>query len=184
MNRPIKSTLSVVGVLSIWAAAAAASVSVKINGSYFMPQDKNFADIYGGGIAYRLELSTPVLKHLEIWIEGGFFERSGLLTYTKEETRLSIVPAGGGLRFVSNSGRWNFSAGLAIDYFMFREANILGTLYAGQFGFAGTVGTAYFLERHLLAILELRYSYCRMKPEDLSFNLGGIEAGIGLGYRF
>ncbi len=31
---------------------------------------------------------------------------------------------------------------------------------------------------------EIIYSYCRMKPADYRINIGGLEAGIGIGYEF
>jgi len=32
--------------------------------------------------------------------------------------------------------------------------------------------------------LYLSYSYCKIKPADFEINIGGIEAGIGIGYKF
>jgi hypothetical protein len=36
----------------------------------------------------------------------------------------------------------------------------------------------------LIIDLHISYSYCKMKPADYRINIGGFEAGIGIGYEF
>jgi opacity protein-like surface antigen len=179
-----KLALFVTAALLLAGLSEAAPAKVKIMAGYLYPQDKDFRDIYGGGITYGFELSSPVSRNLEMWIEGGYFSRAGRLTYTKEKTTLRIVPVGGGIRYLFSTDRWKFQAGLGLDYFFFRESNVLGTVLAGKLGLAGTIGSNFALSEKILIDMWVRYSYCQMKPEDLKFNVGGLGAGVGLAYRF
>jgi hypothetical protein len=179
-----KLALLVMAALLLAGVPEAAPVRAKITAGYLCPQDKDFRDIYGGGITYGFELSSPVSRNFEMWIEVGHFSREGRLTYTKEKTTLRIIPIGGGLRYLFSAGRWRFQAGLGLDYFFFRESNALGTVLAGKLGLAGTIGSNFALSERVVIDIGLRYSYCQMKPEDLKFNIGGMGVGVGLAYQF
>jgi hypothetical protein len=179
-----KLALLVTAALLLAGVAEAAAVRIKIKAGYLYPQDKMFRDIYGGGITYGLEMSTFVSRNFEMWIEGGYFSKAGRLTYTEEKTTLRIVPVGGGVRYLFSAGRWKFQTGLGLGYFFFREANVLGTVLAGKLGLVGTIGSCFALSERVLIDAWARYSYYQMKPEDLKFNVGGIEAGVGLAYQF
>jgi hypothetical protein len=164
--------------------ANAGEVMVKLKGSYFHPLDKAFQDIYGGGIMYGVEASTGILKNLEMWIEGGYFFKKGKLSFTKEETRLQIIPIGGGLRYVFSVKRLNFFSGIGINYYRYREANPIGTVIWGRLGAVGKIGSFFEVRERIMIDFYLNYSYCEMKPSEFRFNVGGLESGIGIGYRF
>jgi hypothetical protein len=91
-----------------------------------------FLDIYGGGITYGLEMSTPVSRNFEMWIEGGYFSKAGWLTYTEEKTTLRIVPVGGGVGYLFSAGHWKFQAGLGLDYFFSGNRTSSGRSWRGN----------------------------------------------------
>jgi len=72
--------------------ASAGDVIVKLNGSYFHPSDQAFKDIYSGGVMYGGEVDIGIWKNLELWVGGSYFSKKGELTYTREKTRLKIIP--------------------------------------------------------------------------------------------
>lgn len=160
--------------------AVAGEVRCKIKGSYFYPSDKAFQDIYGGGMMYGAEASTEILKNLEMWVGADYFSRKGELSFTKEETRLKIIPAGGGVRYIFSGRETTFYCGLGVNYYRYRESNRLGTVNWGRLGVAGKVGCLLKVKEKMFIDLYLNYSYCRMKPADFAFNIGGLEAGIGI----
>jgi len=47
-------------------------------------------------------------------------------------------------------------------------------------GYVGKAGVYFRIMPGLLLDLNLGYSYCKMKPVDSEFNIGGIAAGAGL----
>jgi hypothetical protein len=156
----------------------------KLKGGYFHPSDKDFRHIYGGGLKTGLEISAEVARNLELWIEAGFFAKKGELSYTKETTKLLIIPAGGGLRYVWPVGRLAFYSGAGLLYYRFRESNPLGTVDWGRPGLVAEMGGYLRLTGKLSADIFIRYSYCRMKPADFSFNIGGFDLGTGLAYEY
>ena len=61
--------------------------------------EKAFRDIYGEGIMYGGEVNIRVWKALEVWFGASYFYKKGELTFTKEETKLKIVPIGAGIKY-------------------------------------------------------------------------------------
>ena len=131
-----------------------------------------------------LELSTAVAKNIELWLEGGYFSKVGELSFTKDRTRVRIVPLGGRMRYVISVDRWNLYAGLGLSYHTFKESNLIGKVSAGKAGLVAQLGGRLALGEKALVDLRLAYSRCEMEPLELRFDAGGVEAGIGLGYRF
>ena len=171
-------------LLMVPALAASNGVLFKLKGGYFHPCDQNFRSIYGGGVKSGFEVSTEVARNLELWVEAGYFAKKGELSYTKEATKLQIIPVGGGLRYVFPMRRLAFYWGAGVFYHRYREVNPLGTVDWGRPGLVVETGSSIRLTRRLIGDVFIRYSYCRMKPADFSFNIGGYDFGVGLAYEY
>ncbi|MBN2409209.1 MAG: hypothetical protein JXE07_05680 [Candidatus Aminicenantes bacterium] len=163
--------------------ALADEAMIKLRAGYFHPRDKDFRDIYGGGMTFGLEVSAEAAKNVELWVEAGYFSKKGELSYTRETARLRIVPAGGGVRYVWTAGRLNYYCGLGLNYYSYREASPLGTVHWGRPGLAAGIGGRLRAAENASIDLSVGYSHCRMKPADFAFNVGGWELVIGLAYR-
>lgn len=179
-----KLIIIIVGVIFSVGQANAVDFTVELRGSYFHPSEETFRDIYGGGIKYGGELSIGVWRELEMWFGGSYFSRTGELTFTKEETKIEIYPIGGGLKYRLSKGILSLYIGAGLNYYQYKESNPLGDVSKGGLGYGGKIGSYVKVTRGLLIDLYVDYSYCKMKPADFEINIGGIEAGIGLGYRF
>lgn len=164
--------------------ASAGEVMVKLNGSYFHPVDKAFKNIYGGGVMYGGELDIGIWKNLELWIGGSYFSKKGELTYTREKTRLKIIPIGGGVKYRLSAGSLNIYGGMGINYYQYKEKNPSGDVSWGELGVLGKIGCVVKGSGGLITDFYINYSYCKMRPVHLEINIGGIEAGIGIGYEF
>jgi hypothetical protein len=165
------------------AAAGQEDVTFVARGSYFRPSDTMYSQIYGGGVAFSLEIAVPIWKSLDVWAEGGYFSKTGALTLTGEPTRLWSLPGGAGLRFVLAVGPLRLYAGAGGGYFKFVEDNRIGTVVAGRLGVIAKAGVFLPTRSGLVLDASVRYTACRMKPVDLEFGVGGFEAGLGIGYR-
>jgi len=157
---------------------------IKIGLNYFTPSEKVFKDIYGGGIMYGGEINIGVWKRLELWIDGGYFSKKGKLTYTEEETKLKIIPIGGGLKYVFGTEVLNFYIGAGLNYCYSEEANPIGNVSKGKLGYAGKIGSLFKVKGGLIIDLCISYSYCKIKPADYNVNIGGLKVGMGIGYKF
>ena len=164
--------------------ANAEGVFFMFKGSYFIPSEQAFREIYGGGIMFGGELAFKIWNSFDIWLDGNYLTRTGELTYTQEKTELRIVPVTVGLRYRFVSGITNLYLGLGACYFMFHESNVIGDVDKGGIGFKGKIGSFFSITRNLFFGLSVSYSYGKMTPAYFTINVGGIEAEAGIGFEF
>ena len=161
----------------------AGSVTVEVKGSFFYPTEQAFKDIYGSGSIFGGEISLEILKNLDVWIGGDYFSQNGELTFTGEESSLQIVPLGGGLKYWITTGVLSFYGGAGVNYFNYKESNVIGDVKAGAVGIVAKVGAYLEPVNQFVIDFFIEYSYCRMTPADFTIDIGGIKAGIGIGVR-
>jgi hypothetical protein len=162
----------------------ASDIIIELKAHYFHPSEEAFRDIYGGGMMYGGEVSIGVWKGLDVWFGGSYFSKTGELTFTEEETRLKIYPLGVGLKYRLKTGVFNLYAGAGLNYYRYKESNPIGDASKGGLGYIGKIGSYVNIAGSLLVDLYVNYSYCKLKPADFKIDIGGIEAGMGLGYSF
>ena len=174
MKKVIMITM-LVGLVSVMAAA-----SVGLRAVYFQPSDADFKSIYGGGYKYGGEIAFNLTKGLDLWLDGGYYAKTGSLTYTKEETKLTLIPIGAGVRYRFLPGKLQPYVGAGARYTIFKESNVIGDVSSGGIGFIGKAGLAFFFAKSIGIDVHLAYSVCKMKPKDFEFDVGGLEIGAGL----
>jgi len=181
----MKKMISIAAILFLLSGIGyAGDVIFKVKGSYFHPSDKAFKDIYGGGVMYGVEAGAEIRKNLEIWVGGRYFSKKGELSLTREETKLKIIPIEGGLRYTLSLRSANLYGGIGISYYLYKETNPIGNVDWGELGAVARVGSFVELNQRWTIDFYVSYSYCKMRPADFKINIGGIEAGIGIGYRY
>ena len=164
--------------------AAAAKTIIEFKVQYFAPRDALFRDVYGGGWMYGGEGTVRIGKHLGAWLGGSVLSKRGELTYTREETKLEIFPVGAGLKGLISAGRADFYAGAGVVYFHFSERNPIGRVDKANLGYTLKAGTFLRLGDGLILDLYADFTDCRMRPAGVKFNVGGFNAGLGLGFEF
>lgn len=173
------------GLLLIgWAVTAGATVTVGAHVSYFSPADADFRSIYGGGALVGGGFSFPLADRIDLWFEGGYFGKTGSLTYTLEETKLTLVPLGIGVDYYFIPGKIHPYIGAGVRLVFFHETNVLGDVKDRAIGGVIRAGLAIPLSGRLGSDLRAAFSFCRMQPADFEFSVGGLELGAGLTYRF
>ena len=169
---------------------SAQHLKIEAKSGQFRPSENAFSDVYGNGWRHIGEISLGVdinnLHGIDVWINGKHFNKKGKLTYTEEETKVKMLGFGTGLRYRLNflKGILYPYAGLGFNYNQFIETNKFGELRHYEWGYEGQLGIFIRPIKRLLIDVYLDYTYCKMKPEDIGFNIGGIAAGVGLGYEF
>jgi len=175
----------VLASLAVWSAPAlAGSISVEGKGSYFLPTEKAFKDIYGGGISYGAEIGMGFLGRLSLWIGGDYYRGKGKLTFTGEETKIEIMPLCAGIRYAFSNSSIRPYVGIGVGYFQYKESNPIGSINKGNLGLVAKLGLTAKIAGPLFADLQADYTNCSAKPADIKADLGGIRAGIGLGITF
>jgi tetratricopeptide (TPR) repeat protein len=158
---------------------------IEIKGNYFIPSEKDFKDIYGEGLMYGGEVSAGLAKYFALWFGGNYFSKKGELTQTQEKTKLETYYLGGGIKLRFPLGISHFYLGGGVNFHQYKQSTPIGDVKKGGVGYVGKVGWFIEVVRGLIIDLYGNYTYCEIKPEDLpKINIGGLEAGIGLGFKF
>ena len=160
--------------------SVAASASIGLQGTYFSPSDKDFKSIYGGGWKYGAEIAFNLFKGLDLWLDGGYYAKTGKLSFSEEETKLTLIPIGAGLRYRFLTGKIEPYIGAGARYNLFNESNEIGNMSGNGIGFVGKAGLALYLAKGFGIDVHVAYSSCKMKPADFEFDVGGIELGAGI----
>lgn len=159
-------------------------LSIKINGDYFLPSEKIFKEIYGNGFIYGGELDYSIFKNINICLELKYFSAKGVTTFSKDETKVTIMP-------ILLSGRYDFFKkgispfiSIGIGYYVFNERNIIGSTKDNKIGFFIQSGIKIRVTNKMYLDFHLGYTHCEIRPVELSCNIGGLNMGIGAAYQF
>lgn len=158
---------------------------IQIRAGRFVPSDSYFDQIYGRGWMYGGDLFLKFANNIDLWIGIGYLHSAGKLTYTQEDTKLTLIPITVGLKYSFLKGKRispYISAG--IGYVFFSESNVIDDVSSGALGLDTRGGAVIQLGAGFGLDLYAGYSYCKMHPADCEFNSGGIFAGLGLNYSF
>ena len=151
--------------------------------SYFLPTEERFKTVYGNGLMFDGELTFAIFKGVEVWVGVSSLSKKGELTFTKEETKLKIMPLKGGLKYRILKGKFNLYAGGGVGYHQLKETNPIGEVSKGGLGYLVKMGGFFDIGGGLFEIFT-EYSYCRLKPTDFYVNIGGIKIGLAFGWQF
>ncbi|MBW1933747.1 MAG: hypothetical protein JRI56_12305, partial [Deltaproteobacteria bacterium] len=147
------------GMLVIcWDYAKAVEVEILLSSGYFQPSETAFRDIYGGGLTYGGQLNLKLASNWRLWVSLDYFSRSGQLTFTKEETELTIMPLGLGATYFQSLPPAEVYLALGMHYFKYTESNPIGVAEKGGSGMSIEPGVAIKLFRGVLLRVYLKYS--------------------------
>jgi len=165
-------------------APAADGPAATLRGGWFWPSDPDFKTIYGSGAIWGLEGAWLLGGHFEPWLSADLFTKQGHMVPSGEETRIWLIPVAAGLRYGGRVGPVWLYAGVGAVYHFFKETAPIGTATDGALSPTGEAGGRIVLSRHWELGLSARYTHSRLQPQELSFDVGGIRAALGIGYRF
>jgi hypothetical protein len=163
-------------------SAYATYVEVKV--LYFQPTEQAFKDIYSGGMSYGGEINIDIHNGLSLWVGAEYFSKKGMLTFTKEETEIQIIPIYGGIKYIFPGKKINPYVGIGVGYYQYKESNPIGEVKEGKIGYVAQAGLLLRLSGPVLVDLQVGYNMCKIKPQEIEANIGGLKAGIGLGFSF
>ncbi|MFC2166645.1 outer membrane beta-barrel protein [Acidobacteriota bacterium] len=168
-------------VLMIGMISVTATASFSLKGIYFLPSDADFKSIYGdSGWMFGGEIAIKIFKGVEFWLDGGYYAKTGSLTYSNEETKLTLIPIGAGLRYKFLTGKVEPYVGAGARYNLYKETSVIGDVSGTGLGFIGKAGLIFYLAKGFGVDISVAYSSCTMQPADFEFNVGGIELGAGI----
>jgi hypothetical protein len=170
--------------LSAQSKAVARKHSVKIGAIYFIPSEQTFKDIYGSGLGYGGELNFGLSQSVAVWIIGNYYSNDGSLPVTNETTTLSLVTLGGGPKFRFSQDRMSSYLGIGPVVYVYKEENPIGVAEGTGIGFIGQIGFSIHAVGGLIFDVNLNYTYCKVQPQNVKANVGGLQLGFNIGYTF
>ena len=156
----------------------------KVGVNYFSPSEKSFKDLYGEGIMIGGEINIKLWRFIDLWLTGNYYSKKGNLPFSKEDTQMTLVPLGGGIKLRIQKNGINPYIGFGPVVYVYKEENPIGVADGTGIGIIGEIGCYFRMAGGFLIDASIIYSYCKVKPQNIKADLGGIQAGIGLGYSF
>jgi len=182
--------ISGIGLILLSTIVNANEYRTEISGSYFYPSEKAFRNIYGTGIMYGLDIGRRIWKDMELHLEVRYYSKKGQLTFTKERTRVKLIPLTISSRYIFVKKKINLYGGVGLTYNLFEEKNPIGKVKESKLGFMIRIGGfkrikgfKKFIKAFIIDVY-LNYHYCKMKPAEIRFDAGGLDFGIAFGIEF
>jgi hypothetical protein len=167
-------------------------MALGLTSGYLTIQDDAFAETYGeGGIFFKGEYSItlPVqVDSLDIWTGFTLFQMTGLTSITQEDITLKMTNLSVAFRYLPTFGKFTPFAGAGIDYIVYKEIlpeeYVIGSVGGSDLGFHLQGGTYFNVLPSLSFKVHLKYLWSKADVDGIEVNLGGMEYGAGLIFRF
>jgi hypothetical protein len=183
----MKKTTSILVAFYIFSSLAY-SQAFKVEGtlSYYAVKDSLFKDLYGSGaLMFGGCVAYDVLPGLELRGEVSYFKDKGTMTLTDETIELSLVPLVLGLRYKGlDFDNFALFLGAGFGSYRYKETARIGDTSGSTLGYHAEGGMYIFLSRKIHFDVFVRYVKASAEPYDEKIELGGLNAGIGVGYVF
>lgn len=164
--------------------AKARNFFIEIKGAYFQPSKTKFKDMYKNRLLSEGEFTVRVFKFIELWLAGSYYGGKGKLPFSGEDTNMSLLGIGGGLKFRARIGAFSPYLGFGPLVYFYKENNPIGTAKGNNVGFIGHAGSYLFLSKSIFLDFSLSYTKCKVQPQRIKTDIGGLYWGIGLGFAF
>jgi hypothetical protein len=167
-------------------------MAIGFSAGYLALQDAAFTDAYGeGGVFFKGEYSfyLPLKsKSLDIWTGFTFFEKNGKTSITQEDLTLKMTDLSLALRYLHKFSKFRPFVGAGIDYVVYKEYlpedYMIESVGGSELGFHVQGGTYFDPLPYLSLKIHLKYLWCTATENEVEVNLGGVEYGAGLVFRF
>jgi hypothetical protein len=167
-------------------------------GMYFM-QDEVFQEAYGKsglgfGGQYFFQIPLKDQSKVDFWL--GFFtmSKTGAMTFTEDEIKLSLTQTSVAVRYNYKTNNLTLFIGPGIDYLTYKETlpeHLKEFSTDGSIlGFHAQAGVMMDLLDSLAVHVFAKYNIAKATEtiinteEEVTVNLGGIQWGLGIIYRF
>jgi outer membrane protein W len=168
------------------------NMSLGFSAGYLTLQDDVFTETYGeGGVFFKGEYAVVLPMNVEsfdIWTGFTLFQMNGKTSITQEDLKLKITNLSVALRYLHTFSKFTPFAGAGIDYIVYKEIlpedYMIGSVGGSDLGFHIQGGVYYNALPYLSLKVHIKYLWSKADADGLEVNLGGVEYGAGLVFRF
>jgi len=161
-------------------------IGVSLN--YYSVSDSIYKDTYGSGnLMFGAYLNYELFRFLEIMAEANYYQDKGEMTLTKEEMKFTLTPLVLAIRGkLPNMKTSTPYLGVGLEYYLYKEdlPDRFEDVSESTVGFHAEAGVYVNVLKSLFLDLNFRYIKADAKPFDETIKLGGLRAGLGIGFRF
>lgn len=166
--------------------------------SYFYPTSSTLREIYGtGGINYQFAFSYYVFRGLAVKTSVDYFSKDGESLNGKVPTHITITPVSLGAMYEYRRGMFGVYGGLGMRYFFVKITNdspaVSPTSRGNGMGGYAEMGALFWVDPSITFDVFANYSYRKQslsssnEPDNViqsPIQLGGLNVGVGVGFRF
>ena len=191
-KKPVKPEKQYTSYADEEAAGVKKNMALGLSAGYLTLQDDAFAETYGeGGFFFKGEYSVvlPVkVDSFDIWTGFTLFQMTGKTSITQEDITLKLTNLSVAVRYLRTFSKFRPFVGVGIDYIVFKEIlpedYVIGSVGGSDLGFHLQGGTYFDALPNLSLKVHIKYLWSTADADGLEVNLGGVEYGAGLVFRF
>lgn len=185
MIKKIKTiTISLIAIFILPLIAHSEYFRIETRYSSFWPSEGVFKEIYGQEYMFGGTIDIKIWKAINLWFSASQYNKIGNLSLSKRETEITISPIIAGIKFMSAGKSAKSYIAIGIGDYKYKEISPLGEVDQREQGYIGELGVLVKIIRGLFINIFGSFSYCEVMPQEIKVDIGGINAGIGLGYEF
>jgi hypothetical protein len=166
---------------------AADKFLAELSGSYLIPNDSAFKDVYGqGGFVPEIRLQYNLGPTFYIWGGAGIFSKKGLTPQVQKDAQSSqIYLSLGGGYIAKLSEKISLHVGPGLFLVAYKEKIADDSEQNGsRLGLRVDADLLYALGDKFVAGITTGYATASATVEDVSFKMGGFRIGAVAGIRF
>ena len=156
--------------------------------NYYSVSDSIYKDTYGSGnLMFGAYLNYELFQFLEIMAEANYCQDKGEMTLTKEEVKFTLTPLVLAIRGkLPNMKTATPYLGVGLEYYLYKEdlPDRFEDVSESTIGFHAEAGVYLNVSKSFFLDLNFRYIKADAKPFDETIKLGGLRAGLGIGFLF
>jgi hypothetical protein len=164
--------------------------TIGIVSGLYLVQDEVFREVYGSSMMFfgaEYSLALPV-ESMDVWFGFNYMRDKGKTTFLEEDLTLKMMHFSLAVRYVFKVNILAPFLGAGVDYITYQENYPEGfpftSIDGSTLGFHIQGGSYFRITDALAAKLLLKYNFAKETRDDLEIQLGGLQLGVGLIYRF
>ncbi len=169
------------------AKAKKSSFTLALGAGGRMFNESQMQDAYGKtNVSLQGEIGYFLAKKIALAFDFGYLTKTGKSSFeeAQENLKFSMLSAEAGPKIYFGVNKIKPFLGLLAGYFIVKEeAGQIGKVEKKQFGFSAAFGLEYNLASSIFLQLKIKYSFLKIET-DQSRDLGGINAGLAVGFAF